>query len=78
VTVNFKDGHMASHNTERPLRILRRPEVENRTGFPTSTLYTKIATGEFPRPIKLGTRSVGWDERLVEAYIRKVLEAASS
>src|SRR5512132_4344799 len=65
---------MSSSNTERPLRILRRPEVEARTGYPTSTLYTKIQAGEFPRPIKLSARAVGWDERLVEEHIRKVLE----
>lgn len=65
---------MSTSNTERPLRILRRPEVEARTGYPTSTLYTKIAAGEFPRPIKLSARAVGWDERLVEEHIRKVLE----
>jgi prophage regulatory protein len=74
VAVKFKDGHMSTSNTERPLRILRRPEVEARTGYPTSTLYTKIQAGEFPRPIKLSARAVGWDERLVEEHIRKVLE----
>jgi prophage regulatory protein len=74
VAVKFKDGHMSTPGTERPLRILRRPEVEARTGYPTSTLYTKIQAGEFPRPIKLSARAVGWDERLVEEHIRKVLE----
>jgi prophage regulatory protein len=77
VTVKSKDGHMSLSNTERPLRILRRPEVEARTGYPTSTLYTKIQAGEFPRPIKLSARAVGWDERLVEEHIRKVLEGDS-
>ena len=65
---------MSTSNAERPLRILRRPEVEARTGYPTSTLYTKIQTGEFPRPIKLSARAVGWDERLVEEHIRKMLD----
>jgi prophage regulatory protein len=65
---------MVSPNTERPLRILRRPEVEARTGYPTSTLYTLMAAGKFPRPIKLSARAVGWDERKVEDHIRKVLE----
>jgi prophage regulatory protein len=65
---------MSPSNSERPLRILRRPEVQARTGYPTSTLYCKIQAGEFPRPIKLSARAVGWDERLVEEHIRKVLE----
>lgn len=32
------------------------------TGLPTATIYDKIAKGMFPRPIKLGERSVGWLE----------------
>ena len=66
---------MSTHDTKRPLRILRRPEVEARTGYPTSTLYTKIQAGEFPRPIKISARAVGWDERKVDDHIRKMLES---
>jgi prophage regulatory protein len=43
-------------------RILRRPEVEKLTGIPRSTLYAKIAVGDFPAPIKIGQRAVGWLE----------------
>jgi prophage regulatory protein len=60
-----------THN--RPLRILRRPEVSARTGLPQSTLYTLIAQGKFPRPVKIGERSVGWPEHVVEEHIRKML-----
>lgn len=51
------------------LQILRRPQVTARTGFPRSTLYLKIARGEFPKPIKLGARAVGWLASDVEAFI---------
>ena len=65
---------MSPTNTaERPLRILRRPEVSARTGLPQSTLYTLIAQGKFPRPVKIGERSVGWPEHVVEEHIRKML-----
>lgn len=43
-------------------RILRRPAVEKLTGIPRSTLYAKIAVGDFPAPIKIGQRAVGWLE----------------
>ena len=43
-------------------RIIRRPEVETLTGIPRSTLYAKIAIGDFPAPIKIGQRAVGWLE----------------
>jgi len=42
--------------------ILRRDEVERVTGLPRSSLYEKVAKGDFPKPIKLSARSVGWLE----------------
>ena len=42
--------------------ILRRHDVERVTGLPRSTIYNKIAKGEFPQPIKLSMKSVGWLE----------------
>jgi prophage regulatory protein len=36
--------------------FLRGPEVEVRTGLSRSTLYSWMAAGEFPKPVKLGTR----------------------
>lgn len=51
-----------------PQTILRRAAVERLTGLPRSTLYAKVAAGEFPKPIKLGARSVGWFERDIAAW----------
>lgn len=42
--------------------ILRRHDVERATGLPRSTIYAKIASGEFPKPIQLSARAVGWLE----------------
>ncbi len=50
-------------------RVLRRPEVEDRTGLARSTIYKLIGQGEFPEPIKLGSRSVGWVEGEIERWI---------
>ena len=50
-------------------RILRRPEVELRTGLSRSTLYAMIAEGSFPRPLRIARRAVGWPESVVEAWI---------
>jgi prophage regulatory protein len=56
-------------------RILKRPEVEYRTGLSRSTLYQMIAEGRFPKPIKLGLRAVGWSEGEIATWIesRKAL-----
>lgn len=51
------------------LAILRRKQVESRAGIPRSTLYAKMQSGDFPRPIKLGARSVGWLASDVDAWI---------
>lgn len=62
-------------------RILRRPEVQQLVGLSRSTLYDRIADGEFPRPIKLGgpgRRAVGWPESVVQGWIAdKMLDADS-
>lgn len=41
-------------------KLLRRPEVESLTGLSRSTLYEWMKRGEFPQPVKLGTRLVAW------------------
>lgn len=50
--------------------ILRRADVERATGLSRSTLYDLMATGRFPRPIKLGGKAVGWLERDILAWQR--------
>lgn len=56
--------------------ILRKPIVRERTGLANSTLYLLMARGEFPRPINLGERSVGWLESEVNAWIQKRIRAS--
>ena len=50
-------------------RVIRRPEVETLTGIPRSSPYAKIALGEFPAPIKLGKRAVGWLETEIHDWL---------
>jgi prophage regulatory protein len=50
-------------------RILRRPEVEARTGLSRSTLYFMISEGEFPRPVKIGRRAVGCPESRISIWL---------
>lgn len=42
------------------ISILRRQEVERRTGLSRSTIYLRVQEGSFPKPINLGPRAVGW------------------
>ena len=59
-----------THNINQPRpSILRLRTVLERTGLSRSTIYALMRTGEFPRQIALGPRSVGWLESDVEAWI---------
>ncbi len=49
--------------------ILRIPDVCARTGLPRSSIYLKISLGEFPKPISLGARAVGWVSDEVDTWI---------
>jgi prophage regulatory protein len=50
-------------------RILRRAEVEQRTGFKRAHLYNLMREGKFPKALRLGIRAVGWDSAEVDAWI---------
>ena len=50
--------------------ILRMSAVMSRTGLARSSIYDKISKGEFPKPINLGRRAVGWVADEVETWIQ--------
>jgi prophage regulatory protein len=47
-------------------RIIRLRQVEEVTGEKRSTIYKRISEGEFPKPVKLGAKSVVEEE--IAAY----------
>jgi len=60
---------MDRKGTDMAERILRRPDVEARTGLSRSTIYHWMNKGEFPQPVALGARLVGWKESDIEAWL---------
>lgn len=52
-----------------PPRILRLPAVQEVTGKSRSGIYSDIATGRFPAPIRLGRRAIGWRIEDIETWI---------
>ena len=50
--------------------VLRRDEVEKTTGLSRSTIYELMRRGEFPRPIKLSARAVGWLSSDIDGWLR--------
>ncbi len=68
---------MANTNQEK-LSILRRRQVEDRTGLSRSTIYLRIQEGTFPKPINLGTRAVGWLEHEIDGWLAACIENRDS
>jgi prophage regulatory protein len=56
-------------------KIYRLPDVMNMTGLSRSSIYLRISTNEFPKPVKLGRRAVGWPEDTIIAWQAKMMEA---
>jgi len=47
--------------------LLRLPSVKSETGASRSTIYLRIQQGLWPKPVKLGPRSVAWPASEVAA-----------
>lgn len=47
--------------------LLRLPSVKAETGASRSTIYLRIQQGLWPKPVKLGPRSVAWPASEVAA-----------
>lgn len=58
------------------LSILRRKQVQARTGLSRSTIYLYVKDGAFPKPIALGPRAVGWIESEVSEWIAARMKSA--
>jgi prophage regulatory protein len=62
------------------LTILRRKQVEARTGLSRSSIYARLRQNPkrpgdydptFPKPVSVGAKAVGWLEHEVDAWINK-------
>ncbi|MEJ0038729.1 MAG: AlpA family transcriptional regulator [Gammaproteobacteria bacterium] len=56
-------------------RLLRRGEVERKTGFKRAHIYSLMRAGKFPKPARIGVRAVGWDSSEIDQWINARLEA---
>ena len=55
--------------------ILKLPEVTRITGIGRSNLYEMVRSGQFPKPVKLSVRSVGWRQSEVNAWLAELKAA---
>ncbi|KPC32561.1 Uncharacterized protein ABJ99_4584 [Pseudomonas syringae pv. cilantro] len=67
---------MNTARNDEPVEFIRLPEVIKLVGYKTSKIYEMAKTGEFPKQVKLGGRSVAWVKSEVVAWNRAQVEAA--
>ncbi|MGX2042252.1 helix-turn-helix transcriptional regulator [Methylocaldum sp. MU1018] len=69
--------------TQSPLTILRRKQVEARTGLSRSSIYARMRHNPkrpgdydptFPKPISVGAKAVGWIEAEIDAWLAAQVE----
>jgi len=81
-TFNRRKRNMATqiHNA---LTILRRKQVEARTGLSRSSIYARLRHNPkrpgdfdptFPKPVSVGAKAVGWIEAEVDAWLAAQVE----
>lgn len=65
------------------LTIIRRKQVEARTGLSRSTIYAKLRHNPkrpgdydptFPTPVSVGAKAVGWIEGEIDAWLIALVE----
>ena len=57
------------HHPTPPRRILRLPDVKLATGLQRATIYKLIEAGDFPKPVRLTPRAVGWKSAEIDEWI---------
>lgn len=79
---------MATNSKTAQPVILRRKQVQARTGLSVSTIYAKLRQNPkrpgdydaaFPKPIRLGgTKAVGWIESEIDAWLESLIAKSRS
>ncbi|EAO0554265.1 phage regulatory protein [Salmonella enterica subsp. enterica serovar Heidelberg] len=57
-------------------RLIRLPEVLERTGYSKAWVYRLISEGRFPAPVKIGVRAIAFVESEVDEWIQSVIETS--
>ena len=53
------------------IRILRLPDVLDKTGLGRSSVYALVSRGAFPRPVRIASRAIGWQEAEIERWLKE-------
>jgi len=61
-----------------PIKIIRLNELIKISGMSRSTIYLKLndPASDIPRPVKLGTRAIGWVESEIQDWLGRIVLTA--
>ncbi|MDZ4262380.1 MAG: AlpA family transcriptional regulator [Pseudomonadota bacterium] len=59
-------------------RLLKRIEVEFKTGLSRSSIYSAIRARTFPEPVAIGVNRVAWLEAEIDKWIEEKLTARNT
>lgn len=66
----------SDHRPGYPGDLLRLPAVIRRTGLSRSTIYRLMSEKQFPRPVKLSERAIGWRGSDIDLWSSSLTQAA--
>lgn len=58
--------------TAASTRLLRLPSVLEKVAMSRTELHRRITAGTFPKPLKLGMRTVAWTESSIDEWIKSL------
>lgn len=59
-----------------PLRVMRLPEVKQRTGLSRSSIYRLMGEARFPKSCKLGERIIAWVEADIDRWLAEKIASS--
>jgi prophage regulatory protein len=75
VRVRAEPTHDPRPPSNRPIRMLRLPQVIDATGLGKTKIYELQAAGDFPMRVKITAHSVAWVEEEVQAWLAARIQA---
>jgi prophage regulatory protein len=58
--------------------LLRRKQIEARTGLARSTIYALMSKDKFPKPVPLVGRTVAWTSSSIDTWISERIAASKT
>ena len=61
--------NLSKEQQNENVRLIRRKEVQTKTGLGASSIYAMMKNGEFPQCLNLSERRVAWIESDIDKWI---------